>query len=88
VAGTCRAGSGEVSWSSDVAEGTLPLGTILFKVMAGSTLEATPVVKGSWVVSLVARGGGHREGLAGDDRGGSGTGLYLDRLSRRCRKDG
>jgi len=44
-----RAGRGEVSRSSDVAEGTFPLGTVLFKVAAGSTLEALVVVKKPWV---------------------------------------
>ena len=48
----------EMSRGSDVAESALPLGTVLFKVMAGSTLEATPVVNGAGVMSLSSGGGG------------------------------
>jgi len=47
--GTSRAGSGEMSRGSDVAEGALPLRAILFEMMAGSTLEVPMVVEGSWM---------------------------------------
>jgi len=78
-----------MSWSSDVAEGALTLGTVLFKVTVGSTLKAMPVVKGSRLVSASSR----RSGLQGSaiwDRGGPRGRVRLgsDRLSRHCRKDG
>jgi len=45
--GMSRAGSGEMFRGNDVTEGTLPLETILFEMMAGSTLETPMVVKES-----------------------------------------
>ena len=56
----------EMARSSDVAEGALPLGTVLFKVAAGSTLKAVPVVEGPRVASLSMRRGGLREDTVGD----------------------
>jgi len=57
--------------SSDVAEGTLPLGTVLFKVAVESTLKAVPVVEGPRVASMPVRGGGLGEGaVVGRDWGG------------------
>jgi len=83
-----RTGSGEMSRGSDVAEGTLPLRTVLFKVVVGSTLEATPVVKGSGVASTPTRGGE----LGGDVIwywviGGDRVGQRWACSIRRCRKD-
>jgi len=43
--GASRAGSGEMSRGRDVAEGTLPQWTVLFEMMAGSTLETLVVVE-------------------------------------------
>jgi len=72
---------------SDIAESTLPLGAVLFKVTAGSTLKAVPVVKSPGMMSLVSRGGGHGQRLVSDGDG-TGIGLGKGRLSRHCRKDG
>jgi len=47
--GASRASRGEMSRGRDVAEGTLPEGTILFEMMAGSTLETPVVSKGPMV---------------------------------------
>jgi len=47
--GTSRAGSGEMSRGSEVAEWALPFGTVLFKVMVGATLEAPMVVESPWM---------------------------------------
>jgi len=46
---------GEVSWSCDMAEGTLPQKTVLFKVMTGFTLEATLVVEDPRVAKSSSR---------------------------------
>jgi len=77
-----------MSRGSDVGEGALPQRTVLFKVAAGSTLKAAPVVEGPRVMSSSSRRGGFRGGVVGD-RGGLGdrVGLSLDGLSRCCRKD-
>jgi len=86
---TGRTREEKVSWSSDMAEGALPLGTVLFKVLAGATLEAAPVVEGPRVASSLSRESGLRgDATRGCRDGPMGRGgLGLDRLSRRCRKD-
>ena len=74
---------------SDVTEGTLPLGAVLFKVVVGSTLEAMPVVKGTWV--MCPSGGGGRSGgrgPVGGRVGSRGRGAWgAARSISCCRKD-
>ena len=81
-----------MSRGRDMAEGTLPEGTILFKVAAGSTLETLMVIKDSRVGrSLSSEGSGSVGGvgvLVMDGMGRAGDGVLVWAAISCCRKDG
>ena len=54
-----------MAWGGDMAEGTLPLRTVLFKVTAGSTLETMPVIDNPGMTKSSSRRGRLRGGGAG-----------------------
>ena len=87
--GASRAGSEEMSRGSDVAEGTLPFGAVLFKVLAGATLETSMMVEDPWVDwGLSSKRSGPFRGLSvrGVD---TGEGVGGGRAAFSCRrKDG
>jgi len=89
--GASRAGSGEMSRGSDVAEGALPRGTVLFKVMAGSTVETLMVDELPRMSRGLSSKGSSTLGRAGiascrEGRAHGGVGNWRGTTSRR-RKD-
>jgi len=86
-----RAGSGEMSRGYDVAERTLPQWTVLFEMMAGSTLETPMVVEDAWMGRGLSskRSGSIRRAMAASDRGsGAGDGVWVWVAVSCHRKDG
>ena len=88
--GVNRAGSGEMSRGRDVAEGTLPLRTVLFEMTARPTLETSVMVGDPGVDrSLPSKRSGSFCGVstASSRRGWAGDGVWARMGFSCCRKD-
>ena len=90
--GMSRAGSGGMSRGCDMAEGTLPEGTVLFKVAAGATVETAVVIEKSGVDRSLLSGWRStlRGVFAATTRGGGRVGdrVWGGRTPSCRRKDG